>query len=212
MMFRTGGIAVLAIGLLAFLGPWRSTVISGARTVLGGKQYVAVKSDVVTPTALPVDQAIPVQPIDQEVPQNVVDRFANTAWATRWLAAVPAQPGAPATTAPPASAVPCGSPGRTDSFLRVTFARPTDVDRVSILPGRYDADKARVQYARPRLVDLQAGDQCKRFELPDKGALQPLDFRVSGVEQLDVRIVDVYPGETYASTAEISELVFEHRR
>ena len=32
------------------------------------------------------------------------------------------------------------------------------------------------------------------------------------IETADVRIVDVYPGQAYASTVEISEVVFERRR
>ena len=50
-MFRAGGIAVVIVALLAFLGPWKGPVQRAGRTLLGGKQYVAIDSAVVKPTA-----------------------------------------------------------------------------------------------------------------------------------------------------------------
>ena len=42
MIFRTGAITWSLFGLLAFLGPWRGTVLGGARRVLGGERFEEV--------------------------------------------------------------------------------------------------------------------------------------------------------------------------
>jgi hypothetical protein len=226
MMIRTGGIALLAVGLLGFLGPWRTTVISHARTLIGGKQYVAINGDGIKAEELPSSPTITSQSIPQEVADNVLDRHANTAWGTRWLAAVPppapaapADPAATTTTAAPATTTPvsvpagaCSTDARTDSFLRFKFDEPTDVGRIEILPGRYDADKARASYTRPQVVELKVGDKCTSFRLLDKGSLQALKFAADDVEELDLRILDVYREDTSSPTVEISEVVFERER
>jgi hypothetical protein len=227
MMFRTGGLALIAVGLLGFLGPWRGTVISQARTLLGGKQYEAISSEGIKAEELPASTAVAFQPIAQEVADNVLDRHANTAWGTRWLAAVPAPApttpadqaattttAAPATTTTPASVPPgaCSTDARTDAFLRFKFEEPTDIGRIEILPGRYDADKARASFTRPQVIELKLGDQCTSFRLLDKGSLQALDFSADDVTQLDLRILDVYREDTSIATVEISEVVFERQR
>ncbi len=226
MMFRTGGLALAALALLAFLGPWRGTVIRQARTMLGGKQYEAVTSADIRAESIAASPAIPIQPIPQEAPENVLDRHANTAWGTRWLAAVPVAPAAPAdpaaaptTTVTPAPSTTlttpagaCTTEARTDSLLRFTFRQPTDIGRVEILAGRYDADKARALFTRPRIIELSVGDRCERYELLDKGSLQALNFAADDVSQVELRIVDVYREDASSATVEISEVVFERQR
>jgi hypothetical protein len=223
-MFRTGGIALVAVGLLGFLGPWRGTVISQARTLLGGKQYVAINSDGITAGEHPSSPTLGSQSIPQEVPDNVLDRHANTAWGTRWVAAVPPPPTAPAdpaatTTGVPATTTPasvpadgCSTEALTDAFLRFTFEEPTDIGRIEILPGRYDADKARASYTRPKTVELKVGDRCTTYPLLDKGTLQVLNFAADDVKEVDLRIVDVYREDESTATVEISEVVFERQR
>ena len=226
MMFRAGGIALVAVGLFAFLGPWKGTVVRNARTVLGGKQYEAIVNTDIRAEAIAASPDIPIQTIPQEVPENVLDRHANTAWATRWLAAVAPAPAAPVdpaavptTTAAPvtpttatAVAGACSPEARTDSLLRFTFREPTDIGRVEILAGRYDADKARALYSRPRVIELAVGDRCERYELLDKGSLQALNFAATDATQVELRIVDVYREDASAATVEISEVVFERER
>jgi hypothetical protein len=226
MMVRAGGLALVAVGLLAFLGPWKGTVVRGARTLLGGKQYEAIVNTDIRAESIAASPDIPIQPIPQEVPENVLDRHANTAWATRWLAAVPAAAAVPAdpaatptTTAVPATSTTTTAPAgaciteaRTDSLLRFTFREPTDIGRVEILAGRYDADKARALFTRPRLIELTTGDRCERYELLDEGSLQALNFAADDVTQVELRIVDVYREDASSATVEISEVVFEKER
>jgi len=51
----------------------------------------------------------------------------------------------------------------TDSLLRFTFREPTDIGRVEILAGRYDADKARALFTRPRIIELTASGVMPRY-------------------------------------------------
>ncbi len=81
--FRGGVIAVVALSLLAFLGPWRGTVFAGARKVLGGNRY-SVIDDNVEVEEFPTSAILP-PTFPQQGPENVRDTHANTAWATRWL-------------------------------------------------------------------------------------------------------------------------------
>ena len=45
MLFRTGGIVIILGGLLAFLGPWRATVINRGREALGASRFEDIDAD-----------------------------------------------------------------------------------------------------------------------------------------------------------------------
>ena len=114
--------------------------------------------------------------------------------------------------APPCAAGACSTEARTDRLLRFTFQEPTDIGRVEILAGRYDADKARALYTRPRVIELDGRRPVPRYELLDKGTLQALNFAADDVNQVELRIVDVYREDASSATVEISEVVFERER
>jgi hypothetical protein len=144
----------------------------------------------------------PLQDVDR-----LVDGYANTAWATHWLDIT--DPGLEA--APEAD---CPSPARTDSFLRVEFAEPTDLARIRILGGRPAADDTRTAYLRPRLVEFRVndGDTCSYLPLSDDGELETHEFEHDDVEQIELRVLGVYADGESEPTVEISEIVLERRR
>jgi hypothetical protein len=207
MAFRAGGITVLLLGLLAFLGPWRGTVLRWSRDRVGASRYTVVDVEADNFTVVISDPSeapltFPLQDVDR-----LVDGYANTAWATHWLDIT--DPGLEA--APEAD---CPSPARTDSFLRVEFAEPTDLARIRILGGRPAADDTRTAYLRPRLVEFRVndGDTCSYLPLSDDGELETHEFEHDDVEQIELRVLGVYADGESEPTVEISELVLERRR
>ncbi len=209
MAFRAGGITVILLGLLAFLGPWRGTVLRWSRDRVGASRYTVVDVDadnfsvaISDPNEAPL--TFPLQDVDR-----LVDGYANTAWASHWLDIT--DPGLE--TAPEAGAD-CPSPARSDSFLRVGFAEPTDLARIRILGGRPAADETRTAYLRPRLVELRVNDAdtCTYLPLTDDGELETHEFEHDDVEQIELRVLGVYADAESEPTVEISEIVFERRR
>ena len=187
----------------------RAPSCANARTVLGGKQYEADRQ-----RRHPRRGRSPRRPTSRSSrsrrrsPENVLDRHANTAWATRWLAAVPPAPAAPAdpAAAPTTTATPVdlhddgdrAPPGRarqrrapTRCCASRSASRPTSVASRSS-PGATTPTRPRALFTRPRIVELAVGDRCERYELLDKGSLQALNFAADDVTQVELRIVDVY--------------------
>ncbi|MET0145815.1 MAG: zinc ribbon domain-containing protein [Ilumatobacteraceae bacterium] len=206
MMFRAGGLALVLAGLLAFLGPWRGTVIASARTLLGGKQYTVIDADLIDAETVTFTGDATAQSLPQQIAENVIDRHANTSWGTVWLNAV--ETGA----APVPDDGSCVTEARTDSALQFTFAEPTDIARIEVLGGRYADDPARTLYSRPRIVELEIDGTCHHAELEDAGELVVVDISAGDVTQIDLRIVDVYADAESSTTVEISEVLFEKRR
>jgi hypothetical protein len=209
MAFRAGGITVLLLGLLAFLGPWRGTVLKWSRDRVGASRYTVVDVEADNFTVVISDPSeapltFPLQDVDR-----LVDGYANTAWATHWLDITD-----PGLEAAPEADADCPSAARTDSFLRVDFAEPTDLARIRILGGRPAADETRTAYLRPRLLELRVneGDTCSYLPLTDDGELETHEFEHDDVEQLELRVLGVYADGESEPTVEISELVFERRR
>jgi hypothetical protein len=202
--FRGGVIAVIALSLFAFLGPWRGTVFAGARKVLGGNRY-SVIDDNVAVEEFPTSRILPAD-FPQQGPENVRDTHANTAWATTWRSA-----GEPGTVAVPSDDT-CLAPTSADAGLKFTFDEPTDVARIRILGGRYADDPERGLYTRPLVVELEIDGACEYIELDDTGELSIHDFRHRDVREVKLRVVDVFRDPESSNTVEISEVVFDRRR
>ena len=209
MAFRAGGITVILLGMLAFLGPWRGTVLRWSRDRVGASRYTVVDVGaenfsvaISDPSQAPL--TFPLQDVDR-----LVDGYANTAWATHWLDITD-----PGLEAAPEAGAECPSPARTDSFLRIGFAEPTDLARIRILGGRPAADETRSAYLRPRLVELRVNetDTCTYLPLTDDGELETHEFEHDDVEQIELRVLGVYADGESEPTVEISEIVFERRR
>lgn len=204
MLFRSGGVVVLLGGLLAFLGPWRGPVLAKAREAMGADRHSAVDiapDEVSSPAA---DVTITPVVFDLQGPENVVDRFANTAWATRWL-----DPVSPGFEALPEDAE-CQPAAMTDTRLVFEFEDSRDIARLQILPGRPDIDESRTLFRRPRVLELQADDgPCTYVELADVGELVTVDFDRNDVETLTIGIVGVYEPDAPSETVEISEVIVE---
>ena len=202
--FRAAGIALSCSALLAFLGPWRGTVFAGARKVLGGDRY-SVIDDKWRSTAFPTSSILPAE-FPQQGPENVLDTYANTAWATRWLSA--------------------GEPGRGRAVRRHMPRSDERRCRVEVHVRRADRrgphpHPRRSVRGRPgaRAVLPPAGrrtarstDACDYIELDDTGELSIHDFRHRDVDEVDLRIVDVFADPESSNTVEISEVVFDRRR
>ncbi len=204
LAFRTAGITVLLLGLLAFLGPWRGTVIAKAKDLVGASRYqvlddeVAVRSAPASPSITPLDYEL--QPAEL-----VLDTFENTAWASRWV-----EPDRLGVSALPADET-CTNEVGTDSVLQFTFDEPTDVSRIRILGGRFAGDEARKSFSRPHIVELRTGDSCAHLELADDGQLEIHDFRHDDVTEVELRIIGRYAEEESAPTVEVSAVVFERK-
>jgi hypothetical protein len=208
MLLRTGGVAVLLGGTLAFLGPWRSTVTAWARDRLGASRFELVDVDPEQIETVPADPAVePVVFVLQEA-ARVVDRHLNTSWATRWV-----DPIGLGLEAPPDDNA-CQDVERTDSFLRVTFPEPTDLAGFSVIAGRYDGDETRGTYFRPSLLELRwnDGEECRYVAVPDTGELSEHGFEHDDVSVIEVRVVGVYADPESTPTVDIAELVFERDR
>jgi len=206
MLFRGGGIAIVLGGFLAFLGPWRGTVTAWARDRLGASRYELIDLEpeqVETVTA--VDAVVPIVFPLQEA-DRTIDRHLNTSWATHWL-----DPVGQGLEVPPDDGA-CQTEERSDTYLRFTFPEPTDLARISIIPGRYDGDELRTTFFRPRVVELRWDDQCRALALPDTGELSVHEFEQGDVEAIDLRIVGVYADAESQPTVDIAEVVFEGDR
>ena len=196
------------VGLFAFLGPGRARSCRDARTLLGGKQYEAIANTDIRAEAIAAspDDPDPDDPAGGPGERARPARQHGVGDALVGGRAVGAsgtcRPGGGADDDRRAGPVDDGdgarggvlTGGRTDSLLRFTFREPTDIGRVEILAGRYDADKARALFSRPRVIELAVGDRCERYELLDKGSLQALNFAATDATQVELRIVDVYRG------------------
>lgn len=200
MAFRTGAITLVAFSLLAFLGPWRGTVVNGARKVLGGERFEQVEPSDVTALALS-ETVVPIEFILQP-PDNVRDGFANTAWATRRLGA--AEPGG---FEPPTDGT-CIVDAVTETALQFTFEDEPDLTKIAILGGRYAADPQRELYARPTIVELEVAGGCEHIELSDEGELEIHDFNHRNVGVVHLRIADIAATPDAPRTIEISEVIF----
>jgi hypothetical protein len=203
--FRTGGVMVAVVVLLGFLGPWRGTTLDRAKDLVGASRHRPLDLDEEQVASVAAGGRSQPVPFPLQGAENVVDRFANTAWATRWLD--PTGPGFE--TIPEEEG--CQPAPMTDSFLRVTFAEPTDLQRIRILAGRAENDPGRTRFLRPRVVELRADDgECSFIELADVGELTVHRFEHDDVSVVELRIVGVYEPEDEASeTVEISEIVFD---
>lgn len=204
VLFRTGGLLVLLGGLLAFLGPWRSTVIDRGRDLVGATRYEPITLDEAAVGAEPADPTTPPVTFELQDPANLVDRFANTAWATRWTNAL-----GPGFAEAPTDGG-CQPEPMTDAFVRIDLGAPTDLKRIRILPGRPDADPSRTLFGRPRVIELQADDRdCDYVVLDDQGELAAFPFDHDDVSTVTLRIVGIYEPESPNDTVEISEIVLD---
>jgi hypothetical protein len=204
MLFRGGGILLLLGGLLAFLGPWRGTVINRGRDVIGATRYEAISLDPSEVSSEAADPAAEPAQFDMQDASNLVDRFANTAWATRWTNAL-----GPGFTEAPTDGG-CQPEPMTDSVVRIDLAEPTDLARIRILPGRPDADPSRTLFGRPRVIELQADDgDCEYIVLDDAGELAVFPFDHDDVSTVTLRIVGIFEPESPNETVEISEIVLD---
>jgi hypothetical protein len=204
MLFRSGGIVVLLGGLLAFLGPWRGPVLAKAREAIGADRHSAIEIAPEEVASIVADPAITPVEFELQGPENVVDRFANTAWATRWL-----DPVGPGFETVPTDTE-CQPAAMTDTRLVFEFEDPRDIARLQILPGRPDLDESRTLFLRPRVLELRADDgACTYVELADSGELATVDFDHDDVATLTVGIVGVYESDAPSETVEISEIVVE---
>jgi hypothetical protein len=207
MLFRTGGIALLLGGMLAFLGPWRSTVTAWARDRIGASRFELVDVEPEQVESVPADRAVEPVVFPLQEAERVVDRYLNTSWATHWI-----DPIGRGLEEPPADNA-CQDVERTDSFLRVTFPEPVDLARISVIPGRYDGDEARGTFFRPSVIELRWNDgECRYVALADKGELSQHGFEHDDVSVIDIRVVGVYADPESAPTVDISEIVFERGR
>jgi len=204
LLFRTGGVVVLLGGALAFLGPWRGPVLRQARELIGADRHSPVDVDAEEITAQPADPSVAPVVFELQGPENVIDRFANTAWATRWL-----DPSGPGFETVPDDTE-CQPVPMTDSVLVVEFAEPRDIGRLEILAGRPAVDETRSQYLRPRVLEVRPDDgPCTYVQLADTGELTPVPFAHDDVSTLTISIVGVYEPDAPTETVEISELVIE---
>jgi hypothetical protein len=207
LLFRTGGVMVILFGLLAFLGPWRGTVLNWTKDRVGASRYEVVD---ITVDNLSVESTRPARQPESfplQGPDKLLDRKRNTAWATQWLDL--------SDTGPEDLPADCPSPepARTDSFVRIVLPEATDLARLRIQSGRAADDPTRQTYLRPRLIEARInGDECQYLSLDGDGTLEELDFGHRDVEQLELRVLAVYADPDSVPTVEISELVLERRR
>ena len=207
MLFRTGGVMVILFALLAFLGPWRGTVLNWTKDRVGASRYKVVDLAPENLAAEPTDAAVtpvefPLQGVDK-----LVDRYSNTAWATHWIDITDTGP----EEAPVDGA--CPAPASADSFVSVTLAEPTDLKRIQLQSGRFSEDPTRTAYLRPRLVEVRVnGEECDYVTLAGDGTLETIDFAHDDVAQLELRVIGVYADPESEQTVEIAELVLERRR
>jgi hypothetical protein len=207
VLFRSGGVMVILFGLLAFLGPWRGTVLNWTKDRVGASRYEVVELAPENLAAEPADAAVtpvafPLQEVDK-----LLDRYSNTAWATHWIDITDTGP----EEAPVDAA--CPAPTSTDSFVSITLDEPTDLERIRLQSGRSSDDPTRTAYLRPRLVEVRVnGEECQYVTLAGDGTLEMIDFAQDDVAQLELRVIGVYADPESQPTVEISELVLERRR
>jgi hypothetical protein len=203
LAFRTGGVLVIVAGVLALLGPWRGTVVARAKDVIGAQRYEVISADDIEVEAVASSSAMVPEDFPLQPAESVIDDYANTAWATRWLIV-----GGAGMTELSGGDAACSADVRTDSFLRFGFDE-VDLARVRILGGRHAEDERRTAFSRPLIVELRVDDECTLVELPDDGELLATDFEHDDVEQVELRVLGIYPGEESPATVEISAVVFE---
>jgi hypothetical protein len=198
IMFRTGIVATIVLGLFAFRGPLHGPVRDGVRGLLGGERFDEVDASVSPVETTPAGSAPP----DQHGVSNLVDGYANTTWATRWLAVEE-----PGTVAVPDDGA-CVVGARSDSAVRFEFDEPTDLEQIAILGGRHAEDKSAGPFSRPRLIELEVDGRCQHIELVSEGALEIHGFHHSDVPAVVLRVVDVVAEPEQAPTVEIAEVIF----
>ncbi len=106
--------------------------------------------------------------------------------------------------------MPC--PTSADAGLTFTFEEPTDVARIRILGGRYADDPSAGCSPARGSSSWRSTDACDYIVLDDTGELSIHDFGHRDVEEVKLRIVDVFPDPESSNTVEISEVVFDRRR
>jgi hypothetical protein len=197
---------VVTATLFSFFGPWKGTVRTATRRVLGGQHYSAVAAPAVEVKAVAVPPGSVSAVFQQEDADNVLDHFENTTWATRWVAST-----TPGDIRAPADDV-CAGAAATDSALVFTFAEPTDLARVRIIAGRYAKDLQRTSFSRPRLLELEVDGRCDHIQVADDGKLTAYKFVHRDVTQVIVRVLDIVKDPELSRQVELAEVVFERRR
>jgi hypothetical protein len=209
-LFRTGGIALVLASMLAFLGPWRPTVTAWARDRLGASRFEVIDVEPEQIESVPADPSVASAVFPLQEADRAVDRHLNTSWATRWI-----DPVGRGVEAPPDDDA-CQDVERTDTFLRVTFADPTDLARFSVIPGRYDGDENRGTFFRPSVLELRWNDaedgRCRYVALADGGELSQHAFEHDDVSVIEIRVVGVFADNESTPSVDISEIVFERGR
>ena len=183
MLFRTGGVVVVLGSLFAFLGPWSGPAKSKVRELISADRHsaIAVSEDEVASVA--ADPTIAAAPFELQGPENVVDRFANTAWATRWLDSI-----GPGFEELPPPDTECQPGAMTDTRLVFEFDEPRDIGRLQVLGGRPR------RTSRGRCSGGRACSNCGRTTvrartsvLDDVGELVAVDFDHDDVSTRDGR-------------------------
>ena len=136
-------------------GCWRSSARGGTRSwtgprALGAAATRSIALEVDDVTSVPTDPPIESALFELQGAENVVDRFANTAWATRWLDRRP--PGS--MTRPTRTS--CQPEPMTDSYLVFDFDEPIG-PLADPHPRRPSADdQGRELFSRPRVLELSS--------------------------------------------------------
>ena len=157
-------------------------------------------------TSVPADPPIVAVPFELQGPENVVDRFANTAWATRWLD--PVEPGLRGGARP--RRVPAGADDRHVACV-FEFAEPTDLGRIRILAGRPADDPSRGRCSGgPRVLELPSTTARARTS----SSKTPASWRSTTSSTTTrrpstIRIVGVSEPSEPSEAVEISEIVFD---
>lgn len=190
--------ALALVVLFVLVGPWRGPVRSFADRQL----------DRVIPNRL---EDIPVESValwpatDEQIvgflPSYAVDGIPTRAWATRWDPQAAGAPGEPCATI------------TQQQSLEVRFDEPSQVHRVTLLPGLHADSADQLKQARPRVVDmLFSNQQCVRQEVPDAAAPFDVDLDIPEVTSVSVQTVDAFPAQSGAGDlVAFSEITFSRR-
>jgi hypothetical protein len=82
------------------------------------------------------------------------------------------------------------------SDLLVPFANPASVERVAIRSGLAEGNNQRTLQARPRRIELSFSDgTCLPYQLANSPGEQRIRVKATGVDQVRLTIIDVYPPE-----------------
>ena len=133
------------------------------------------------------------EPAEAAVPDfpapNLVDNFANTAWAAQWTASTASNP-ALRTCLSPTSPSPAGLPGS----VLVLLDQPATVRQLSVAAGLSEKDPQRPRQWRPKTLQLAFSDgQCRQVTLTDTADLQPLAVEPVETRQIRISVLDAYP-------------------